>query len=82
MKLCVGLSDILLFGKCAFRPLHQDKDVTEASGHIADLAGRLRDLETSLTDSRSQENKLMRDLEENKRRYREARHEVTHLKGT
>ncbi|XP_045923220.1 coiled-coil domain-containing protein 62 isoform X2 [Micropterus dolomieu] len=58
----------------------KDKDVTEASGHIADLAGRLRDLETSLTDSRSQENKLMRDLEENKRRYREARHEVTHLK--
>lgn len=61
---------------------HQNKDVTEASGHIEKLTGRLRDLETSLTESRSRENKLLRDLEENKRRYREAKHEITHLKGT
>ena len=60
----------------------QNKDVTEASGHIEDLSGRLRDLETSLTESRSRESKLLRDLEENKRRYREAKHEITHLKGT
>ncbi|XP_070780450.1 coiled-coil domain-containing protein 62 isoform X2 [Enoplosus armatus] len=58
----------------------KDKDVTEASGHIVDLTGRLRDLETSLTESRSRESKLLRDLEESKRRYRDARHEVTHLK--
>lgn len=59
----------------------QDKDVTEASSNILDLTGRLRDLETSLTQSHSQESKLLRDLEENKHRYREARNEVTHLKG-
>ncbi|XP_069370354.1 coiled-coil domain-containing protein 62 isoform X2 [Paralichthys olivaceus] len=58
----------------------KDKDVTESSGHILDLTGRLRDLETSLTESSSRETKLLRDSEENKRRYREARHEVTHLK--
>lgn len=59
----------------------QDKDVTEASSHILDLTGRLRDLETSLMQSRSQESKLLRDLEENKQRYRESRHEAVHLKG-
>ncbi|KAI3362428.1 hypothetical protein L3Q82_012732, partial [Scortum barcoo] len=58
----------------------KDKDVTEASGHIVDLTGRLRDLETSLTESRSRESKLLRDAEENKRRYREAKHEVAHFK--
>lgn len=62
--------------------LHQDKDVTEASGQIVDLTRRLRDLETSLTESRLRESKLLRDAEENKRRYREAKHEITHLKGT
>ena len=60
----------------------QDKDVTEASGRICDLTERLRDAETSLTESRSRENKLQRDLEENKRRYRDTKHEVAHLKGT
>nr|XP_046230457.1 coiled-coil domain-containing protein 62 isoform X2 [Scatophagus argus] len=58
----------------------KDKDVTEASGQIVDLTGRLRDLETSLTESRSRESKLLRDLEENKRRYREAKHEISGLK--
>ncbi|XP_037607847.1 coiled-coil domain-containing protein 62 [Sebastes umbrosus] len=58
----------------------KDKDVTEASGHVVDLTGRLRDLEISLTESRSRESKLLRDSEENKRRYKEARHEITHLK--
>lgn len=58
----------------------KDKDVTEASGHVVDLTGRLRDLETSLAESRSRESKLLRDSEENKRRHREARHEITHLK--
>lgn len=55
--------------------------MTEASGHIVDLTGRLQELETSLTESRSRENKLLKDLEENKRRYREAKHGITHLKG-
>ncbi|XP_060934533.1 coiled-coil domain-containing protein 62 [Limanda limanda] len=58
----------------------KDKDVTESSSQILDLTGRLRDLETSLTESRSRETKFLRDSEENKRRYREARHEVTLLK--
>ncbi|XP_072227463.1 coiled-coil domain-containing protein 62 [Leuresthes tenuis] len=58
----------------------KDKDVTEASGHILDLTGRLQDLETVLKDSRSQESKHLRDAEENKRRYRETRHESTKLK--
>ncbi|TDH02378.1 hypothetical protein EPR50_G00172120 [Perca flavescens] len=58
----------------------KDKDVMEASGHLVNLTGRLQDLETSLTESRSRESKLLRDSEENKRRYREARHEITHLK--
>ncbi|XP_071322528.1 coiled-coil domain-containing protein 62 [Trachinotus anak] len=58
----------------------KDKDVTAASGQILDLTGRLRDLETSLKESRSQETKLLKDVEGNKHRYREARQEVTHLK--
>ncbi|XP_047425015.1 coiled-coil domain-containing protein 62 [Mugil cephalus] len=58
----------------------KDKDVTEASRHILDLSGRLRDLEAALAESRSRENKLLRDVEESKRRYREARHDVTQLK--
>ncbi|CAB1439817.1 unnamed protein product [Pleuronectes platessa] len=58
----------------------KDKDVTQSSSQILDLTGRLRDLETSLTESRSRETRFLRDSEENKRRYREARHEVTHLK--
>uniref|UniRef100_A0A3B4VNU6 Coiled-coil domain containing 62 n=1 Tax=Seriola dumerili TaxID=41447 RepID=A0A3B4VNU6_SERDU len=58
----------------------KDKDVTEASGQILDLTGRVRDLETSLKESLSRETKLLRELEESKRRHREARHEVTHLK--
>lgn len=56
--------------------------MTEASTHIFDLTERLRDHEKSLTESRPRENKLLRDLEENKRRYRDTKHEVTHLKGT
>ncbi|XP_060917315.1 coiled-coil domain-containing protein 62 isoform X1 [Labrus mixtus] len=58
----------------------KDKDVNEASGQIVELTGRLRDLETSLTESRSRESKLLRDSEENKRRHKEARHEITDLK--
>ncbi|XP_034403355.1 coiled-coil domain-containing protein 62 isoform X2 [Cyclopterus lumpus] len=58
----------------------KDKDVAEASGHAVDLAGRLRHLETTLTESRSRESELLRDSEEHRRRHRESRYEVTHLK--
>ncbi|XP_054468744.1 coiled-coil domain-containing protein 62 isoform X2 [Anoplopoma fimbria] len=58
----------------------KDKDVSEASGHVVDLTGRLRDLETTMSESRSRENQLLRDSEENKRRYRESRYEISHLK--
>lgn len=77
--MCFGQLIIGLTVKLCLRT--QDKDVTEASSHILDLTGRLRDLETSLTQRRSQESKLLRDFEENKHRYREARREVAHLKG-
>ncbi|XP_068562540.1 coiled-coil domain-containing protein 62 isoform X2 [Cebidichthys violaceus] len=58
----------------------KDKDVTEASGHVVDLTGRLRDLETTVAESRSRGSELLRDSEENIRRYRESRYEITHLK--
>lgn len=55
--------------------------MTEASGHIVDLRGRLRELQTSLAESHSRENKLLKDLEESKRRYKEAKHGCSQLKG-
>uniref|UniRef100_A0A3Q4N1X1 Coiled-coil domain containing 62 n=1 Tax=Neolamprologus brichardi TaxID=32507 RepID=A0A3Q4N1X1_NEOBR len=58
----------------------KDQDMAKASSYILDLSGRLQDLETSLKKSRSQESKLLKDLEENKVSYKEARHEVTQLK--
>ncbi|KAM6903078.1 coiled-coil domain-containing protein 62 [Xenentodon cancila] len=58
----------------------KDKDVTETSRCLLEVSGRLRELETALKDGRSQESKLLRDAEENKRRYKEARHEATQLK--
>ncbi|KAM4528134.1 coiled-coil domain-containing protein 62 [Odontesthes bonariensis] len=58
----------------------KDKDLTEASAHILDLTGLLQDLETVLKESRSKESKQLRDVEENKRQYREAKHETTQLK--
>lgn len=61
---------------------HQDKDVVNASGHIIDLTVRLRELEALLKESGSRENKLLKDLEELKRRHREAKHGISQLKGT
>ncbi|XP_028273877.1 coiled-coil domain-containing protein 62 isoform X2 [Parambassis ranga] len=58
----------------------KDKDVTEASQQVLDLSERLRDLEATLTESRSRENKLLRDSKENKRWYKEARQEATQLR--
>ncbi|XP_041754788.1 coiled-coil domain-containing protein 62 isoform X1 [Coregonus clupeaformis] len=58
----------------------KDKDVTEATNHIVDLSGRLREMEGLLKESRSQEARVLREFEEHKRRYREARHENTRLK--
>lgn len=59
----------------------QDKDVVEASGHIIELTVRLRELEALLKESRSGENKLQKDLEEMKRRHREAKQGLSQLKG-
>eukprot|EP00063_Salmo_salar_P008136 XP_013982971.1 PREDICTED: coiled-coil domain-containing protein 62 isoform X2 [Salmo salar] len=58
----------------------KDKDVTEATNHIVDLSGRLREMEGSLKESHSREARVLREVEEHKRRYREARHENTRLK--
>lgn len=55
--------------------------MVEASGHIIDLTVRLRELETLLKESRSKENKLLKDLEEMKRRHREAKQVISQLKG-
>lgn len=60
---------------------HQDKDVVEASGHIIELTVRLRELERLLQESRSRENKLLKDLEEMRRRHREAKQGLSKLKG-
>ena len=59
----------------------QDKDVSEATAHMVDLARRLQDLEAALNESCSQENRLQRDVEGTKRRYREYRHQNTSLRG-
>ncbi|XP_038827157.1 coiled-coil domain-containing protein 62 [Salvelinus namaycush] len=58
----------------------KDKDVTEATNHIVDLSGRLREMEGSLKESHTREARVLREVEEHKRRYREARHENTRLK--
>lgn len=53
----------------------------EASGHIIELTVRLRELEALLKESRSRETKLLKDLEEMKRRHREAKEELSQLTG-
>lgn len=58
----------------------KDKDVTEASGQLLDMTGRLRDLEMSLSESHSQENKLRRESQKQKQNHREAKCEITQLK--
>lgn len=55
--------------------------MTKASSHIVYLKGRLRDLETSLSEHQSQEKKFLKDLEEIKKRYREAKRENFQLNG-
>lgn len=62
-------------------PPRQDKDVVEASGHIIELTVRLRELEALLRESRSRENKLLKDSEEMKRRHRDAKQGLSQLKG-
>lgn len=58
----------------------KDKDVMEATNHIMDLSGRSREMETSLKESGSRESRLLREMEEHKRRFREARHENASLR--
>lgn len=55
--------------------------MTEASSHIVHLTGCLRDLETSLSERQSQENKFLKELEGNKKRYRETKRENLQLHG-
>ncbi|KAF7650725.1 hypothetical protein LDENG_00121560 [Lucifuga dentata] len=57
----------------------KDKDVSEDSGHMTNLTESLRGLETVLMENQSREKKLLRELEENKRRYKDAKNEITHL---
>ncbi|CAL8278202.1 unnamed protein product [Merluccius merluccius] len=58
----------------------KDKDVSEAAAHMADLTGRLQNLEATLKEGLWRENRLLKDVEENKRRYREHRHANTSLR--
>lgn len=55
--------------------------MTKASSHIVHLTGRVRDLETSLSERQSQKNMFLKDLEENKKRYKEAKRENLQLHG-
>lgn len=52
--------------------------MTKASSHILHLRGCLQDLETLQT---SQKNTFLKDLQENKKRYREAKEENLQLHG-
>ncbi|XP_062870535.1 coiled-coil domain-containing protein 62 isoform X2 [Trichomycterus rosablanca] len=58
----------------------KDKDLMEATNHILSLTDRLRELETSLKASQAHERKLLRETEEYKRRFRDARRDNTQLK--
>ncbi|CAL8318291.1 unnamed protein product [Lota lota] len=58
----------------------KEKDVREAAAHMGDLRGHLQDLEASLKESHSQENRLLRVVDETKQRYKEYRHENSSLR--
>uniref|UniRef100_A0A8C8DIW9 Uncharacterized protein n=1 Tax=Oryzias sinensis TaxID=183150 RepID=A0A8C8DIW9_9TELE len=49
----------------------KEKDATEAAAQILSLSGRLRDVEALLAESRSQESRLLRDVDDHKRRSKE-----------
>lgn len=55
--------------------------MSEASGHVLELSGKLQVMETSLAESRSRELQLLRDLEEVKRCYRESERDISLLRG-
>lgn len=55
--------------------------MSDASSHIVHLTGRLRDLEASLSDRHAQEKKLLKDLEDRKKRHRETKRENSQLHG-
>lgn len=55
--------------------------MTKVSSHIVHLTGRLRDVETLLSERQSQEKRFIKYLEENKKRYREAKRENLQLHG-
>jgi hypothetical protein len=59
----------------------QDKDVREAAAHMGELRLGLQDVEASLEESHSRADRLLRVVEETKRRYRAYRHENAALRG-
>ncbi|XP_036386028.1 coiled-coil domain-containing protein 62 [Megalops cyprinoides] len=58
----------------------KDKDVTEATNLIVDLTGRFQKLEVTMKEFRSREVKALKEMEEHKRRFRDARLENVKLK--
>ncbi|XP_072514769.1 coiled-coil domain-containing protein 62 isoform X2 [Salminus brasiliensis] len=58
----------------------KDKDLMEATSHILGLTNRLQESDASLKQSQARESKLLRETEEYKRRFREARHNNVQLK--
>ncbi|KAL0965759.1 hypothetical protein UPYG_G00285350 [Umbra pygmaea] len=58
----------------------KDKDMTEATNHIVDLSARLWQMDGLLKDSHSREAKVLKEVEEQKRLYREVRNENMQLK--
>ncbi|XP_056434963.1 coiled-coil domain-containing protein 62-like [Gadus chalcogrammus] len=58
----------------------KDKDVREAAAHMGELRLGLQDVEASLEESHSRADRLLRVVEETKRRYRAYRHENAALR--
>uniref|UniRef100_A0A3B1KJ92 Coiled-coil domain containing 62 n=1 Tax=Astyanax mexicanus TaxID=7994 RepID=A0A3B1KJ92_ASTMX len=58
----------------------KDKDLMAATSHILGLTNRLQESETSLKESQERVGKLLREAEEYKRRFREARFNNVQLK--
>uniref|UniRef100_A0A3B4AWZ2 Coiled-coil domain containing 62 n=1 Tax=Periophthalmus magnuspinnatus TaxID=409849 RepID=A0A3B4AWZ2_9GOBI len=59
----------------------KEKDVSEASSHLLDLTGHLKDMEISLKESYTKESTLQTELQEQKHYCTEARCAITQLKG-
>ncbi|XP_028829945.1 coiled-coil domain-containing protein 62 isoform X2 [Denticeps clupeoides] len=58
----------------------KDNDVIEATNHILDLSGRIGELESSILESQTQQNKLLKELKEYKHDSKQTRREIAGLK--